>query len=125
MAKRTRKKHGLVPGSVVFTGERKVDKIDIHYLAYNTEKFVEKELTNQSIESVAKPSENLTTWYDFRGIHDEELIQSVGSEFSIHPLVLEDIVDTQKRPRFEEYENGIFLVLKSLSFAKKTKKVKK
>jgi len=125
MAKVTRKKYGLTPGAIVFTGQRKVDKIDIHYLAFNSDDFSEKELTNQSMPSVDKLEENTTTWYDFRGIHDEELIQTVGAEFSVHPLALEDIADTQKRPKFEEFDEGIFIVFKALSFNKETKKVVK
>jgi magnesium transporter len=51
-----------------------------------------------------------------RGLHDVKLIESVGRFFKIHPLVLEDVLDTSQRPKFEEYGNGIFLIVRSLNF---------
>ena len=61
-------------------------------------------------------TDKFITWYDVRGVHDLELIGKIGEKFAIHPLALEDIVDTQQRPKFEEYETGIFFTLRSLSF---------
>ena len=56
------------------------------------------------------------TWYDVRGVHDIGLIEKIGKKFSIHTLALEDIVDTQQRPKFEEYKKGLFITLRDLQF---------
>ena len=116
MAKRIRKKIGLPPGSVIFTGKRKVDKIDIHYLEYDAEKYTQDQLDNQSITNFHQPVGDLIQWYDIRGLHDTDLLQAFGTTFGIHTLVLEDVADTFQRPKYDEYESGIALILKALKF---------
>jgi magnesium transporter len=56
------------------------------------------------------------TWINVDGLYDTELIAEFGRVFDLHPLVLEDILNTQQRPKMENYENYIFVVLKMLSF---------
>jgi len=48
----------------------------------------------------------------------------LGLEYDIHPLVLEDIADTQQRPKFDEYEKGIFLIVRALAFDKENLQIK-
>ena len=122
MAK-VRKKIGLPPGSVVFTGNQKVEKVQIHFLKYNNEHFEDNALDNHSEIIFQQSEEHLIDWYDLRGLHDASLIEQIGSIFKLHPLVLEDIADTQQRPKFEEYKEGIFLVFRALSFDKVKKKI--
>lgn len=114
--RKTRKKTGLPPGSVIFTGNKRVEKVQIHYLQYDSEHFEEASLDNHSDIIFRQSKEEIVDWYDIRGIHDTQLIERVGEVFGIHALVLEDVVDTQQRPKFEEYEKGVFLIFKALSF---------
>ena len=109
-----RKKLGLPPGSVVFTGNQKVERVQIHHLKYNTDELFETTLDNHSDIVFHRAEPNLNDWYDIRGIHDEELIKTIGDTFNLHPLILEDIVDTQQRPKFDEYDSGIFLIVKAI-----------
>lgn len=122
MGKR-RKKAGLPPGSVIFTGNKKVEKILIHYLQYDAENLKEKVLDNHAEATFHQSPEDKIDWYDIRGIHDSELIQLLGTTFNIHPLILEDIADVHQRPKFEEYENGIFITIRALNFDKNINKV--
>lgn len=57
-------------------------------------------------------------------MHDSNLIQLLGKTFELHPLILEDVVDIHQRPKFEEYENGIFIVIRALSFDRQAVKIK-
>ena len=111
-----RKKAGLPPGSVVFTGNQKVDKVFIHYLLYDEAKLEEKVLHNQTEITFHQSLDEQVDWYDIRGLHDTKLIESMGKTFSIHPLILEDVANTNQRPKYEEYENGIFIILRALKF---------
>ncbi len=122
MSKR-RKKAGLPPGSVVFTGNKKVEKILIHYLQYDSEHFEQEVLDNHAETVFRQSSEDKVDWYDIRGIHDVELIQLLGRTFHIHPLVLEDVADVHQRPKFEEYEKGNFISIRGLKFDKSENKV--
>ncbi len=122
MAKKQRKNTGLPPGSVVFTGERKVERIKIHYLEYSEAEFREQELDNQTISSFHSPMDALVQWYDVHGLHDTELIREMGKVFGVHPLVLEYIADTEQRPKLDQYQKGIFVVLKAFVFNRKEEK---
>ena len=113
-----RKKWGTPPGSVIFTGDRKVEKTRLHYLQYTEADIKEASLESTSLTSIYSPAPDCVQWYDVRGVHDTALIQGLGKVFTIHPLILEDIVDVSQRPKADEYEKGIFVVLKALSFDK-------
>ncbi len=123
MAKQ-RKKGGLPPGSVIFTGDQKVDKVHIHYQKYNNEIFEEQDLHSHNNIIFSPSVDEVVDWYDIRGLHNTILIESLGKSVDIHPLILEDIADTNQRPKYEEYEKGNFVSIKALSFDKKTVKVK-
>jgi len=123
MSKKRKRKAGLPPGSVIFTGNKKVEKILIHYLQYDGENLEEKVLDNHAESMFHQSPEDKIDWYDIRGIHDSELIQLLGTTFNIHQLILEDIADVHQRPKFEEYENGNFITIRALQFDKSTNKV--
>ena len=121
--KQKRKGIGLPPGSVIFTGSRKVEQVQLHRLLYNTDLLQDLQLNNREEILFAPPAEGHVDWYDLRGLHDTKLIETIGRTFSVHPLILEDIADTQQRPKFEEYEKGLFLTIKSLSFNEETESI--
>ena len=121
MSRRIRHNHkvsvtkGLPPGSLVHVGEKTTAKTRITLIDYDAEQFQEKELT--SIEECFpfkdKPS---VTWLNIDGIHDVDLIEKIDSHFGIHPLVLEDIVNTTQRPKMEDYGEYIYIVFKMLEY---------
>jgi len=117
-----KRKIGLPPGSVIFIGDQRVEKVQLHHLQYNTVEFQEQLLDNQS-KIIFQKSEETIDWYDVRGIHDTTLIEQIGAAFGLHSLIVEDIVDTHQRPKFEEYEKGVILILKALNFDTVTKKI--
>ncbi len=121
--KKKRKKIGLPPGSIVFTGDRKVDNIQIHYLKYNEQTLEENIFDNHEVDIFKKPSKSLVDWYDVRGMHDINLIERIGDYFGIHSLILEAVADINQRPKFEEYENGNFIALRALHFDKEKVKL--
>ena len=117
------KNTGLPPGSVVFTGNKKVEKILIHYLQYDSEALEEKVIDSHEANIFHQSPEDKVDWYDMRGI-DSDLIQLIGQTFDIHPLILEDVADVHQRPKFEEeYDKGIFISLRALQFDNATNKI--
>jgi len=113
-SKRMSHKAGLPPGSLVHIGKRKVEKTRITIMDYDGEKFQEKEA--QTIEECFPFKDKPTvTWVNIDGIHDMDIIEKIGKHFGIHPLVLEDIVNTRQRPKMEDFEKYIFLVVKMLT----------
>lgn len=63
----------------------------------------------------AENGENFTTWLNVDGIHEIQLIEKLGKLYHLHPLLLEDVVNTEHKPKLELYDTGhLFLTLKML-----------
>jgi magnesium transporter len=58
-----------------------------------------------------------TAWLDVVGLHDTDLIERIGAELALHPLTLEDVASVGQRPKFEAYDDYLFLVARMLSLA--------
>ena len=111
-----RKKHhankiGLPPGSLIYVGdadEKKLDKPKVSKIIYDANGLVECELT---IDDLAKFKLDVTKkiWLNVHGVHDAALIKQIGELFHLHPLVLEDILNTEQRPKIDEFDDYIFL----------------
>jgi magnesium transporter len=113
--KRTSTRPGLAPGTLVHVGEKKVEKVRIRIIDYDEEKLEEREL--ESVDECFPYADKPTvTWINIDGLHEVEVIEKIGKNFGLHPLVLEDIVHTGQRPKMEEYEGYIFLITKMLSY---------
>ena len=106
-------KAGLPPGTLVHVGERKAEKVKIRILDYDEAQFEEKEAKTieESFPFKDKPT---VTWINIDGLHEVEIIEKLGSHFGLHPLLLEDILNTDQRPKMEDYGDYIFVVLKML-----------
>jgi magnesium transporter len=99
-----------------------VDETRITLIDYDEEHLQERVL--DTIEE-AFPLKDLptVTWINIDGLHQLDIIEKVGQNFDIHPLVLEDIVNTGQRPKTEEFENLIFVVLKMLHYNENSEKI--
>jgi magnesium transporter len=114
--RKRRKKAGLPPGTLIFEGEHKVEKVRITMFDYDTLHFQEREV--EKIEDCFPfRDEPTVTWINIDGLHDVELVEKIGTHFGIHPLVLEDIVGVGQRPKMEDFEDYIFFIVRMLSYA--------
>jgi len=108
---RTSKKTGLPPGTLVHIGEVKTENVEIGIFDFNENTHLEKD--NVSVdECIPYIGSKNVTWINVTGLHDIELMKSIGNKLKIHPLILEDILNTEQRPVFQEFEDSFFLVLK-------------
>lgn len=111
------KKTGLPPGTLVHVGEVLETKTRISVVDYNKDAYEEKVL--ESIEEIVHyKATDTVTWINIEGLVNTSLVESIGKHFNIHPLVLEDILNTHQRPKFEEYEGYLYLVLKGMYVAR-------
>ena len=113
--KKREESKGLPPGSLVFIGNKKVDNIRLRVIDYDGAQLKEDELKNIAEGEEFKRT-NTVTWINVDGLHDLSLMKEIGSTFDLHPLLLEDILNTGQRPKFEEFENCLFLVVKMLRY---------
>lgn len=109
------KKAGLAPGALVHIGERKVDKVKMTVMNYNEENFREEEICDLD-SCLPLISEKSVTWLNIDGIHQSDAVERVGTHFGLHPLTMEDIVNSEQRAKIEEYEDYLFIVLKMIYF---------
>ena len=99
----------------MYIGKKKVDKVKITTINYDEKQFQEKEV--ETIDEIFPFSDTSTaTWINLDGIYQLDNIEKIGKHFKIHPLVLEDIMNTGQRPKMEDFGDYLFLVLKMLSY---------
>ncbi len=107
------KKAGLPPGSVIYVGEKKVQEIKITILDYDKDTVQEKQV--QHIEDCFPFKDTASvTWINVDGLHNVQTIEKIGERFDIHPLIQEDIVHLGQRPKLEDFDSYIFLVVRML-----------
>jgi magnesium transporter len=121
--RRASNKVGLPPGTLVHIGEKRTEKVRITVIDYDESQF--KEQGVGTIEKCFSFKDTPTvTWINIDGIHEVEVIEKLGKHFGIHPLVLEDIVNTGQQPKMEDLEGYVFVILKMLSYDEETKEIK-
>ncbi|MGD7652316.1 MAG: magnesium/cobalt transporter CorA [Verrucomicrobiales bacterium] len=108
-------KAGLSPGTMVFLGEQKVDALCVDVVSYGPDRYSELRDVGVGVCGELAKGPGID-WISVNGIHDVGLIESLGSCFGLHPLTLEDIVNTGLRPKIEEFESYLFATLKMIRF---------
>ncbi|MFT7382052.1 MAG: magnesium transporter, partial [Roseivirga sp.] len=104
-------KSNLMPGSLMYTGEIKMEKVIMTAITYNGDAF--KEITvNKVADLKSIDYKDKVLWLNVAGLHDIELIRDIGEHFDIHSLSLEDALNLSQRPKWEEYDNYFFQVCK-------------
>jgi len=122
MIKKSSKKAGLPPGTLVHIGEKLTEKTRIGVVEYDGQGFQEKEL--ETLETCYLfPKEPAVTWINVVGIHQVEVLEKLGNCFTVHPLALEDILNTEQRPKVEDYGEDLFIVVKLISYHEKTDEI--
>jgi magnesium transporter len=113
MLSRRVQKTGLAPGTPIHIGERRTESTKITVFEYNASRIEERQLGSVE-ECVECRDSKGVVWINIDGIHDISVVEAVGKIFGIHSLVQEDIVNTNQRPKVEEYDSYLFAIVKML-----------
>ena len=108
-----RKKVGLPPGTLVFTGDAPAEAVRILTMDFNATGVQERDTARFSPEPTFR-GDDTVSWIHVCGVHDVDVLKSIGSHFDLHPLVLEDIATPHQRPKLETYDETLFLVAHAL-----------
>lgn len=109
--KSSKAKFNLMPGSLMYTGEIKMDKVKMTAIIYDGDTF--EEITLEDVADLKEVnSADKVLWLNVAGLHDVELIREIGEHFDIHNLSLEDALNLSQRPKWEEYDDYFFQVCK-------------
>ncbi|MBS4095438.1 MAG: magnesium/cobalt transporter CorA [Sulfuricella sp.] len=112
--KKRSRKAGLPPGSLVHIGERKTAAMRIDLFDYDEQHC--ENIQGATIEQCrAALDHGGVVWVDIEGGHDIPALEQIGSQFGLHPLVLEDILNTDQRPKLEDYGDYLYIVLRMLT----------
>jgi len=113
------KKVGMSPGTLVYIGASRMEKTRISILEYDKDHLIERHFAN--VDELMNHEISLAmAWINVCGIHAVDVIAALGMHFGIHPLIQEDIVNTNQRPKFEEHQEYVYIVLKMLFYAGET-----
>lgn len=122
----TRKKRstktGLPPGSLVHLGDRKLDHARLSLIDYGPDGLEEKEFETLADCQACTPTQPMQ-WLNVYGLHEPEVMAEIGRRFNLHPLVLEDILNTDQRPKLDEYGDYLFLVARFFDYDAKSMNV--
>lgn len=104
-------KLGLAPGTLIFTGERKMENVEFSVLNYN--ELQANEITPNNLDEIIALVDNSkdTLWINIDGIHDEQTIEAICSKLLVHKLTMEDILSVGQRPKIDEHLHYIHIVL--------------
>ena len=110
------KKHvGKAPGTLIYTGKKSDKNLHIECFDYTKDSINESVLTNIEDAKSFKDTESIS-WINIDGLNSINEIERIGKQYDLHPLVLEDIVNTGQRPKIDEYDDYLFVVLKMLYY---------
>ncbi|MBN1423666.1 magnesium/cobalt transporter CorA [Candidatus Fermentibacteria bacterium] len=117
MHRRAPKRHkdaGLPPGSLIHVGERRTDAVRITITDYS-ETTLEERAVSRIEECLPFKDTASVTWINVDGLHDVEIVATLGSLFEIHSLTLEDVLNTNQRPKYENLGHHLFLVARMIN----------
>ncbi|MDQ5988158.1 MAG: Cobalt/magnesium transport protein CorA [Syntrophus sp. SKADARSKE-3] len=108
------KKIGQPPGALIHVGEKLSEKIKITLMEYDGSNLREK-IVEHAGEIAEYRNEQTVTWVHVDGLHDTAFLECLGADFGLHPLTVEDILNTDQRPKADDYSDYLFVVLKAFS----------
>jgi magnesium transporter len=114
LIKKRSKKAGLPPGTTVHIGEKKSAKIRMRRISYAPDKVEEDEIRDP--KELANRTGKVN-WVNVDGVHDVALLEKIGASFGLHPLVIEDIANTDQRPKVEDFGDYLYIVIRMFDHA--------
>jgi len=106
---------GKAPGSLVFIGEQKSNKTHLNLVQYNEKQMDDLKISESNFETIpAEINHELTSWINLDALHNLDLMKFIKSHFNIHPLLMEDVLNTGQRPKFDDFDNHSLISMKML-----------
>jgi magnesium transporter len=116
LEKYIKKKAFTSPGTLIYVGKETAQDTVIKLVEFNQEIYQQKYVKTLS-DCKLGTHENHVNWLDVDGVHEASVIETIGKNYHLHPLLLEDVLNTEQKPKLEHFgEQNIFVVLKMLQF---------
>ncbi len=106
---------GTSPGTITYIGREVKHATRLARIEYNVSDYRIDDSGRLSTCKLPNAEADHITWLDVDGIHQPQVIETIGRQYGLHPLLLEDVVNTEQKPKLEFYDDGIlFVTLKML-----------
>jgi len=116
LKKKIYKTKNLPPGTMTYRGKKQSEVTSFEVINYNKQTI--NNYNFKKFEDVINLKEKgFNSWININGLNNLKEIEQIGTHYNIHPLTLEDIVNTLHRPKIDEFENYLFLVFKMIYFS--------
>ena len=122
LIKKRSRKAGLPPGSLIHIGDKKKEEVKITVIDYDEGNFQEKVIAEIQ-ECFTFKDKPTVTWINVDGIHKVEIPEKLGECYGFHPLIIEDILNSDQRPKMEDFGDYIYIVLKMLNLDSRTNNI--
>ncbi|PLX92368.1 MAG: magnesium and cobalt transport protein CorA [Desulfuromonas sp.] len=116
------KEIGLAPGTLIHVGKQKMEHPSIAFIDYDEENFATED--DATLERcLALKTTDSVSWINLDGIHDIPTLDAFGKAFDLHPLALEDILNTGHRPKIEDFDSYLLVIVKMLDFEENSNQI--
>lgn len=113
--KKRSRKIGQPPGTLIHIGDETAKDVAIQVIDYSEAQYQQIDIKVLEQCFPFKDKETVT-WINVEGIHRPEILEKLGQCYGLHPLVLEDIMATDQRPKMTDYDDYLFIVLKMITY---------
>jgi magnesium transporter len=111
-----------MPGSLQYVGKVVKHDIELKMVEYNNEYYASHIIDHDFSKITLDKHDEIKTWINIDGIHQPDVIQEIGNIFGLHPLLMEDILNTNQKPKIEYYGDSIlYFTLKAIKYNPFTK----
>jgi len=114
LVRRAAKRPGTAPGTVIHTGPRRVEQARVTVMRYAADSFLEEGRDLEDPIGAHPDPGSGVVWINVEGLHDVGLLERIGERMGFHPLAIEDVANVGQRPKLEEYEDHLFIVVHML-----------
>lgn len=108
------RKAGSGPGTLIHIGRPRAQQPSIRVIEYDQHNMADRLIEKAGDYRIRQG--NHVAWLNVDGVHQPEVIEAVGEAFNLHPLVMEDILNVDQRPKVEDYDGYLYLVLRILRY---------
>lgn len=115
-------KLGAAPGTLLHIGKHKQVSAGIQLINYGADE-LEESIISDLAGYQREETAGQVSWLNVDGVADPGMVETLGKQFQLHPLVMEDILNTDQRPKVEDYQGYLYIVLRMLQFDKNRQQI--
>lgn len=106
---------GMPPGSPVYVGDRKPTEMRLSVIGYDPIGSWTRTAADMG-ELLGYRNPGGVNWININGLKEPEAIARLAEAYKIHSLTVEDILNTEHRPKVEEFDDYLFITLKAITW---------